>query len=211
MSARPRAPGPRCPARARQVSRCGSPVCAAPGRRTTCRRRRGVTTDTSPSRATETTRRSRRPVAPAASRRGDLGDLHREGQPGPAAQQVEVEVPGRGAGRASAGRVLGRDPAVVQAVGQHQQVGGEPVAADVRDLPGAARGATRSAPRRSAGPARRSRRRAGRACRRRTPARRSAARPGRLAPAERRRGRGRAAPRAPASVAVSIHGSCGSA
>ena len=103
--------------------------------------------------------------------------------------------PGRGARPPAPGAASGVDPAVVEPVGQHQHVGREPVAADVRDLPGLLGVRRGRARRRPAGPARRSRRRAGRGCTRRTAARRRASGPA-TGRRRGRRGRGRAAPRA---------------
>ena len=62
-------------------------------------------------------------------------------RPAPRSRTRTGPAAGRGRGarrgaRRQPRRVRGRDPAVVEAVGQHQHVGREPVAADVRDLPG---------------------------------------------------------------------------
>ena len=105
--------------------------------------------------------------APELAAQVHLGGLHRERVRRAAAQVVEVEPPVevcRGEPRG----VRRLEPSVVEAVREHQHVGREPVAADVGDLPGLLGRRLRPAPRRAAGRARRSRRRAGRGCRRGT-------------------------------------------
>ena len=88
-------------------------------------------------------------------------------------------------------RSRGVEPPVVEAVRQHQQVAREPVAADVRDLPGLLGMGRARARSRPGGRARRSRRRDGRACRRRTATPRAASATSGGRPAG-RRSRGRA-------------------
>ena len=73
-----------------------------------------------------------------------VGRLHQRGQVAAAPVAAEVDRAGPVPGEQRRG-LVGLDPAVVDAVGQHHDVGGEPVAAHVRRLPhvGHARGGER--------------------------------------------------------------------